>query len=275
VQPTSAQQPAGAAPVEPEATAEPELVEPTEPAEATIGTGATIGEEDIDFRLSSDWGAAFPGQEVQFTFTLRNEGNPLEDISITSNLPANLTVDGATSDRGGDPLIDNNEVRFTLDSLDTGEAVDVTITTRINSGVPAGTILVVQGQLLYSNINVPINSNVVTVRIVGDTVAAVTMAPTTGNTPTPTATGPTATPDATASATSGTAIAIAPTNGAAAVAATEAPTVAGVAVEPGAPADAEAPIPATSAGVPFAGIFLLGLTLMVRTIRLHRARERI
>jgi hypothetical protein len=37
----------------------------------------------------------------------------------------------------------------------------------------------------------------------------------------------------------------------------------------------QAPLPNTSAGIPFLGVLLLGATLLTRTIRLHRARERI
>jgi hypothetical protein len=39
--------------------------------------------------------------------------------------------------------------------------------------------------------------------------------------------------------------------------------------------DEEAPLPATSTGVPLAGLVLLGMTLLVRTIRIKRSRERL
>jgi hypothetical protein len=38
---------------------------------------------------------------------------------------------------------------------------------------------------------------------------------------------------------------------------------------------APAPLPATSQGIPISGILLLGLTLLLRTVRLHRAQSRI
>jgi hypothetical protein len=43
----------------------------------------------------------------------------------------------------------------------------------------------------------------------------------------------------------------------------------------GAVATAAAPLPATSQGIPISGILLLGLTLLLRTVRIHRAQERI
>jgi hypothetical protein len=45
--------------------------------------------------------------------------------------------------------------------------------------------------------------------------------------------------------------------------------------EAGATSSRKAPLPATSTGVPLAGLVLLGLTMVVRTVRLHRARERV
>jgi hypothetical protein len=39
--------------------------------------------------------------------------------------------------------------------------------------------------------------------------------------------------------------------------------------------DESAPLPDTSSGVPMAGVLLLGMTLLVRTVRLHRAKERL
>jgi hypothetical protein len=38
---------------------------------------------------------------------------------------------------------------------------------------------------------------------------------------------------------------------------------------------APAPLPATSQGIPISGILLLGLTLLLRTVRIHRAQSRI
>jgi len=43
----------------------------------------------------------------------------------------------------------------------------------------------------------------------------------------------------------------------------------------GAAAPAAAPLPATSQGIPISGILLLGLTLLLRTVRIHRAQSRI
>jgi len=40
-------------------------------------------------------------------------------------------------------------------------------------------------------------------------------------------------------------------------------------------APAAAPLPATSQGIPISGILLLGMTLLLRTVRIHRAQSRI
>jgi hypothetical protein len=248
---------------------------------ATAGaeSGAAAADEEITFRLTSDWGAAFPGQEVDFTFLLRNdrpddEGNALNDIEISSTLPSNLEVLGATADRGQDPSITGNDILFTLDELQPGESVEITINTLIKSGIPAGTILIVQGQLLYDAITIPINSNIVTVRIVGTGSRLAATITTAGPSPT-SQPSPSATPAPTDTATPATPV----TTGTAGTAITSSPTqqVAGVAGEPETepPEEPAAPIPATSAGVPVAGFFLLGMTMLVRTVRLKRERERL
>jgi hypothetical protein len=251
-----------------------------EVATAGAEAGAAAADEEITFRLTSDWGAAFPDQEVDFTFLLRNErpdgeGNSLNDVRISSTLPSNLEVLGATADRGQDPSITGNDILYTLDELQPGESVEITVNTLIKGGIPAGTILVVQGQLLYDTITIPLNSNIVTVRIVGTGSRLAATITTAGPSPTPapsdTATpapSDTATPDV-AGATGATATTPSPTQ-----------AVAGVAEEPGeteaAPTgEPAAPIPATSAGVPVAGFFLLGMTMLVRTVRLKRERERL
>jgi hypothetical protein len=272
-----------------EGTAEPEIIEEVtaEPTSGAPPVGIT-GDSEITFRLFSDWGSAFPGQDVAFTVVLTNqrpatgsEANDLRDITITSRLPTNLEVNGANADRGADPDITGNDINYNLSRLQPGESVEIAIDTTIKEGVPAGTILVVQGQLDFTGLEELINSNIVTLLIVeeGQPVTA-----TTGPTSTPDATdtpGPTATPDAVA------AVGSSPTtDSAAGIARGEdadeeptsdpqapAPTIA--AGEAGPDDPAEAPLPATSAGIPMAGIFLLGLTMIVRAVRLHRERERI
>jgi hypothetical protein len=179
---------------------------------------------------------------------------------------------GATADRGQDPTITGNDILFALDELQPGESVEITVNTLIKGGIPAGTILVVQGQLLYDTITIPINSNIVTVRIVGTGRRLAATITTAGPSPTPQP-SPSATPAPSDTATSAAA------GVAGATATTPSPTgqAAGVAADTeAAPAEEPAaPIPATSTGVPVAGFFLLGMTLLVRTVRLKRERERI
>jgi hypothetical protein len=200
----------------------------------------------------------------------------VRDVELTSRLPANLTVDGATADQGGDPALSGNTITYDLLRLGPGQSVEVTAFTTIKPGVPAGTILVAQGQLTYESTDQPINSNIVTVQIVDEAQAGIATA-----TPRYTATsGP--------SPTAATAAQLPRATGTSAAATVQAqpsapatPTQAAAGVAPQEPEatvteeDEEAPLPATSTGVPLAGFVLLGMTLLVRTIRIKRARERL
>jgi hypothetical protein len=136
--------------------------------------------------------------------------------------------------------------------------------------VPAGTILVAQGQLTYENADQPINSNIVTVQIVDEAQAEIATATprfTATSGPSPTAATAAQLPRATGTSAAATATAM-PTQAAAGVAPQE--PEATVTEE-----DEEAPLPATSTGVPLAGFVLLGMTLLIRTIRIKRSRERL
>jgi hypothetical protein len=293
------QQPAQGAPVaapeEPAAAGEPDLVQPDEEttgeeaappepqsiaaAETAAAIAAVIAQEEgITFRLTSDWGSAYTGQEVTFTFLIRNERpeadggeNDLNDLVLYSRLPANLEVQGATADRGSDPKIDGNEVQYTLGRLRPGQVVEITIPTTIRRGVPPGTILVVQGRLDADDVERAINSNIVTVLIVDTTQQITTTLQTAVP---PTATGATAYPAP------GLQVVGSPSPSATDTSVPPTATIqqAGVAIEPTATTETPeetAPIPATSAGVPIGGIALLGFTLFVRTWRLKRERERV
>jgi hypothetical protein len=191
----------------------------------------------------------------------------VRDVELTSRLPANLTVDGATADQGGDPALSGNTITYNLLTLGPGESIEVTAFTTIKPGVPAGTILVAQGQLTYESADQPVNSNIVTVQIVDEAQAEIATA-----TPRFTATsGP--------SPTAATVAQLPSPTGTRAATATPTQAAAGVAPqEPEATVteeDEEAPLPATSTGVPLAGLVLLGMTLLVRTIRIKRSRERL
>jgi hypothetical protein len=233
-----------------------------------VVTGAT---GDLFFRLGSDWGSAYPGQDINFTLVLRNTraanasgANNLRNVTLRSVLPSNIEVRGAKADRGSDPTVSGNEVRYTITQIAPGEAVELTISSRIRLGVTSGTLLVAQGQVQYDGLGAPAFSNVVSVLVVG-TSSAQQAAPTTVTTtasPSPTHTATSALPSSNQG------------SGAPAAAVTLTPTTVPTRVA-ASPVPAPAPLPETSGGVPVGGVLLLGMTLFLRTWRLHRARERI
>jgi len=245
-------------------------------ATASAATASPVaGSGEVFFRLASDWGSAYPGQSVNLTLVVRNTtAAPLRNLRLRSALPNNLELLGAQTDRGNDPSINGQELTFALDQLPAGQSVEVTVATRIRQAVAAGTLLVAQSQLQYEGLSQPIFSNIVTVLVVGaaqptqaaSPSVAATASPRASAYPAPSAaTAPaTAAPSASATAT------VAPSRSAIASGgptAAPAPTAA-----PPAPG---APLPETSGGVPLMGVLLLGLTLLTRTVRLHRARERL
>lgn len=268
----------------------------TEEVAATAAATAapTVPNGEVFFRMSSDWGSTFAGDEVQYTIVLRNinppandGSNDLNDITIQSTFPPNLEVQGALTDRGQDPNVAGNTIEFTLSELKPGETVEITIDTRIKPDVERGTLIVTQARATYDDLEQLIYSNIVTVLVVDELQVATTTATPAATrraatTTTPTGTGIAGRPRAGSPTVTGTPLAYpAPTGatqtGEPLLDTTTEPTateaVAGGTTE--AEADAEAPLPATSTGVPMAGILLFGLTLFVRQIRLHRERERI
>ncbi|WP_322822960.1 hypothetical protein [Chloroflexus sp.] len=253
----------------PTAAASPTPTEPPAPA--------AFAESDLLLRLASDWGSAYAGQDIVFTIVLGNThpAQTVSAVSLRSVMPSNLQVLGANASRGADPTINGQTVTYLAPDLAPGERVEVTIATRIRSDVAAGTLLVVQAQANQRDLSRPVFSNISTVLVVGDqqaTTATATRAPATltATVVSPTA-GTTATfAPATATATATPDIVL---GGGAMPAATTTPTTTPPAAG-GASSD-QAPLPNTSAGIPFLGVLLLGATLLTRTIRLHRARERI
>ncbi len=259
---------------------------PTEAATNTPLPAPT--ETGIFFRMASDWGSTFAGEEVQYTLVLRNtrpevEGgaNDMRNIRIRTTLPANLEVQGASADRGADPRVAGNEIEHQLSLLKPGETVEVTIRTRIRPDVAGGTLIVAQGQLLHTGATRPLFSNIVTVLVVQ-------MPQTATRTPTPVVASPGTSGATTGTGRTGSPTVIAPTatpaglvpqqtppdtdegDEVASVPPTETPAIAG-----GVTPETPAPLPATSTGVPLSGFVLLGLTLFIRQIRLHREKERI
>ncbi|RRR77874.1 MAG: hypothetical protein EI684_00980 [Candidatus Viridilinea halotolerans] len=289
------------APVAADATAE-ASPEATTAAPTVIAGMASEG--DLFFRMSSDWGSAYPGQQVNFTLVLRNtqgssahvhmtlqggqkvfflpvaydelnsqvsQGNALGNLTLRVVMPDNLELLDAQADRGTDPTLSGQEVVHRLDQLGAGEGVELTVATRIRPNVAAGTFLVAQGQLLYEGRAQALFSNIVSVLVVGalqPTVGQLVTGVPVADTPLPsTAVSPTATFAPAAPTDAAVAAGDAPT----AVPTVRATAAPAVATEPA----AGAPLPDTRTGVPFVGILLLGMTLFTRTWRLHRARERL
>jgi uncharacterized repeat protein (TIGR01451 family) len=234
------------------------------------GAGATVTpvsptpDSGLFFRMASDWGSAFAGQEVNYVIAVRNTrtSGAMNNLVITSGLPENLTILEAKSARG-DPKVAGNQVTFGLDALGPGEGVEIAIRVKIKDTVAVGTRIVAQAELTYAGLALPARSNLVTVLIVGNALGPAAQASTATATTTRTA-GATATATGT-TAPSATPL---PTNTPSATAAPPTPTAVG-------PAGGTTPLPNTSSGVPIFGFALLGMTLMVRTVRLHRAQSRI
>jgi len=215
--------------------------------------------------MASDWGSAFVGQEINYVIAVRNTrtSGAMNNLVITSALPENLTILEAKSARG-DPKVAGNQVTFGLDALQPGEGVEIAIRVKIKDTVAVGTRIVAQAELTYTGLTLPARSNLVTVLIVGNALGPAAPA---AQASTATATA-TRTAGATATATTAPSATPPPTNTPSATAVPPTPTAVG-------PAGGTTPLPNTSSGVPIFGFALLGMTLMVRTVRLHRAQSRI
>ncbi|MBP1465588.1 hypothetical protein EYB53_007705 [Candidatus Chloroploca sp. M-50] len=266
------------------ATSTPVQVTATTAVTPSPGLGGNQTGSDVFFRMASDWGSAYPGQIINYTLVVRNTrsaaaggANDLRTVNMRTLLPSNLEVLGARADRGTDPTITGNEIRHAVEVLQPGESVELTINTRIKTSVTAGTLLVAQGQLTYAGRPQELFSNIVSVQVVGST------PPTVGPTFTPTV-DPTSTPDPGPSPVPPGATAV-PTSTPAPGAPSPTPVTtppAGGQPDPqptsepgGKPPGETSPLPETSTGVPLIGVLMLGLTLLTRTWRLHRAKERI
>ena len=261
-------------------TASPLIPLPTGSAQPTSETsGPSGGGTDIFFRLASDWGSAYPGQQVNFTLAVRNTrapaaagANNLRNVTVRSALPGNLELLGARADRGSDPAVNGNEVSYSIPLLQPGEGVEITVETRIRPDVTVGTLLVAQGQLTYEGLAQTAFSNIVSVQVVGN--AQPPTAAAGGGSPVAQAATATAAPYPPPG--TGT-----PVRTTATPVRTITPTVAGQAPQPTAPPPTivpprpPAPLPETSGGVPLLGIALLGGTLLTRTWRIHRAKSRL
>jgi hypothetical protein len=151
------------------------------------------------------------------------------------------------------------------------------VRTKIRPTVPRGTLIVAQSQVQYNGLSAPLFSNVVTLLVVEAAPTASAPASQVKATLPPTLTA--VPPSATSAAAAGAATATqgATTQSVAAPSATAAPNAAAPkpTAAPSAAAGGTSQLPDTSTGVPLFGFVLLGLTMLVRTVRLHRARERV
>lgn len=207
--------------------------------------------------MASDWGSAFAGQEVNYVIAFRNtqKTGDLKNVQIASSLPANLQILGQKSDVG-EPQVQGNLVTLKLAALAPDKGVEIAIRAKIRDNIEAGTRLVSQAEATYDGLVQPLRSNVVTVLIVGSPgpvaqAATPASSATAAATPAPATPTSTALPSATLAATSQPVATVAPTS-------KPAPE-----------------LPNTSTGVPISGFALLGLTLLLRTVRLHRSQTRI
>lgn len=215
------------------------------------------------FNLNSDWGQVFVGDTFEFVVTLQNAGAdaggslpispnsrrtklnapenapPVKDVVITDELNPVFEIIEA-SGTGLSVKTDGQKVEATRATLAGGELVTLRIKVRAKPVDVNGKSVLNQASLRYTGTNNTIFSNVVAVKIMER------VAPTA--TPVPTDVPPTATPEP-----------IAPAGG----------------TPPAVTPDLGNELPETSDGTPVAGFVLLGLTLLLHSIRAHRARVRI
>ncbi len=225
--------------------------------------------------MGSDWGSAFTGQEINYDIVFQNtrESGVINNLSIISALPDNLLYVGASAGYGSDlntltsvdPKVLGSEISLKLNELNRGWFVKISIKTKVKDLVATGARIVSQAEATFDGLALPVRTKPVYVLIVGSDLGP-SLPLIQGGTPSATAPGATALPSATPS-TAPTAVPSAtPTFVAAA---DSQPASAGAATS------AAAPLPATSQGIPISGILLFGLTLLLRTVRIHRAQSRI
>jgi len=226
--------------------------------------------------MGSDWGSAFTGQEINYDIVFQNtrESGVINNLSIISALPDNLQFVSANAGYGPnlnsltsiDPKVLGSEISLKLDELNRGQWVKISIKTKVKDAVATGARIVSQAEATFDGLTLPVRTKPVYVLTVGSDLGP-SLQHAQGSTPSATLVSTsTALPTDTPS--------IAPT----AVSSATPTFVASTDSQPasaGAAAPAVAPLPATSQGIPISGILLLGLTLLLRTVRIHRAQSRI
>jgi hypothetical protein len=223
--------------------------------------------------MQSDWGSAFPNQKVNYLIAAQNTraSGDMSELRIRTMMPANLEVLSASASYGVDPalksidpVVAGNEVSLKLDVLKPGEQVFIAIETRVKGTAVVGSQIVSQAELTFTGIKSMAFSNIVSVLVVGApptsqiSLAQGQATPTATMTQPPTATG-TAAPTTQPTPTATNVPPPSPTR-----------AVAGAARPP-----TSVPLPETSTGVPIFGFALLGMTMMLRTVRIHRSQSRL
>jgi uncharacterized repeat protein (TIGR01451 family) len=230
----------------------------------------------VFFSMGSDWGSAFTNQEINYDILFQNtrESGVINNLSIISALPDNLQFVSATGGYGPDlstltsidPKVLGSEISLTLSELNRGQWVKISIKTKVKDGVATGARIVSQAEATFDGLAVPVRTKPVYVLIVGSELGpSLPQIQGAGPSATP-APSPTALPTDTPSAVPTAVPSATPTP--LAVSDLSQPATAGAAVS-------AAPLPATSQGIPISGVLLLGLTLLLRTVRIHRAQSRI
>jgi large repetitive protein len=107
------------------------------------GTDVTVTIVGPDLSVTKDNGETVlePGEQYTYTILVSNTDGPFSvtatNVIVVDDVPLGLTIIGT----GGDdpiPVIDGQQVTFTLDSLDPGASAIFTITVQVDSPVAAG-----------------------------------------------------------------------------------------------------------------------------------------
>jgi|GEM_PF-2729659 len=269
-QPSATPRPRAAATAAPKPAQPRQAPKPNAAALPTATLGPTMppvttpepGQPSLRFNLSSDWGQVFAGDTFELVVTLQNAGAaaggsspfvetargpkvealqniaPINDVRITDELSPAFELVEATGN-GLTVTTDGQKVEATRATLPGGEVVTLRMKVRAVALDPSDTVVHNQAVLRYSGYDQPLFSNVVAVKIVSKDVP--TAAPALNN----------------------------------AAAPTDAPLAAAGTQPPAPPEALGEALPHTSGGVPVSGFVLLGFTMLLHSVRVHRARGRI
>jgi hypothetical protein len=226
------------------------------------------GQPSIRFNLKSDWGQVFVGDTFEYVITLQNVGQeaggsspmmspsrsskvealrniaPLNNVVISDDINGAFEVIDATGE-GLTVKTTGQKIEATRAVLAGGEEVKVRIKVRARPSDVLPVTISNQATLLYTGLPLNVFSNIVDITVAAKNAPTATAAPTNV---------PTNTPAVGTNSAGGTQ--------------QEIPV-------PARPEELGTNLPQTSGGIPLYGFVLLGLTLLLHSIRAHRARVRI